>query len=201
MRSETTAPWVMAVPLSSAPVSTSAPPIVAAAPVLQPTPTLRRRLACLIYEGVLLFGVVMLTGLLYAGLFDQRHALQGQRGLQLFVVLALAVYFVGSWTQGRKTLPMKTWHIALLTTDGRPVTAGRALLRHALSWLWFLPALAVAQFAGIKGGWPVVGCLVAGMAFYASLTWLHPSRQFLHDLLSGTRLVDTRAPRTQPAPA
>ena len=182
-------------------MSTSAPLTSASAQLQQPAPALRRRLACLIYEGVLLFGVVMLTGLLYAGLFDQRHALQGQRGLQLFIVLALAVYFVGSWTQGRKTLPMKTWHIALLTTDGRPVSASRALLRYALSWLWFLPALAVAQLAGLQGGWPVVGCLVAGMAVYASLIWLHPSRQFLHDLLSGTRLVDTRAPRTQPVPA
>lgn len=187
-------------PLSSAPVNTSVLPPSGIVPTQLPAPGLRRRLACLVYEGVLLFGVVMLTGLLYAGLFDQRHALQGQRGLQFFVVVALGVYFVGCWTQGRKTLPMKTWHIALLTADGQSLGAGRALLRYALSWLWVLPALAIAQAAGIKGGWPVFACLVAGMAAYASLIWLHPSRQFLHDLLSGTRLVDTRAPRPASSP-
>ena len=53
------------------------------------TPGLVRRLAAFVYEGVLLFGVVMIAGYLYATLTQQRHALQGHSGLQgfLFVVL------------------------------------------------------------------------------------------------------------------
>ena len=157
-------------------------------------PPLRRRMACFVYEGVLMFGVVMLTGLLYAGLFQQRHALQGQRGLQLFVVVVLGLYFVTFWTRGRQTLPMKTWHIALVSAGGGPLGAGRAVARYAASWLWFLPALLVGHLTGIKGGWPLAGLIGAGVLAHAATIWLHPSRQFLHDRLCGTRLIDTRDP-------
>jgi uncharacterized RDD family membrane protein YckC len=156
-------------------------------------PPLRRRLACFLYEGVLLFGVVMLTGLLYAGLFQQRHALQGQLGLQLFVVLVLGMYFVAFWTRGRQTLPMKTWHIRLVTTEGGPVGPIRATARYLLSWIWFLPALLVAHLAGIKSTWELAALIAAGVLAYAALVWLHPSRQFWHDIACGTRLIDTRA--------
>ena len=155
-------------------------------------PPLVRRLLCLLYEGVLLFGVVMLAGLLYAGVTQQRHALQGQWGLRIFLVVVLGVYFVGFWTRGGQTLAMKTWHIRLIAADGLPVAAGRAGLRYLLSWLWFIPALAVVYVSGLTGTAAISGSVLAGMLAYAALAWLHPTRQFWHDIVSGTRLIDTR---------
>ena len=58
------------------------------------TPGVMRRLASFLYEGVLLFGVVMIAGYLYSSLTQQRHALQGQSGLQAFLFVVLAIYFV-----------------------------------------------------------------------------------------------------------
>ena len=157
-----------------------------------PVPGLSRRLACMLYEGVLLFGVVMVAGLLYGVVTQQRHALVGSTGLKIFLVLVLAAYFVYFWTRSGQTLAMLTWHIKLQTVLGQPVTPVRALCRFGLSWMWFLPALAISHFGGLKGGWPTTGALVVGVLAYAALTRLHPDRQYWHDAICGTRLVNWR---------
>lgn len=161
-----------------------------------PPPGLRRRLACLLYEGVLLFGVVMAAGLVYGLVTQQRHALVGSAGLKAFLVAVLATYFVYFWTRSGQTLAMLTWHIRLETVSGQLVTPIRALCRYALSWMWFLPALAAVHFAGLKGGWLTAGALLAGALTYAALTRLQPDRQYWHDAVCGTRLVSWR--RTSP---
>lgn len=157
-----------------------------------PPPGLLRRLASFLYEGVLLFGVVMVVGLLYAGITQQRHALVGQHGLQALLFVAIGAYFVGFWTRGGQTLAMKTWHIRLVSSTGAAVAPARAVWRYLLSWLWFVPALAVVRLSELRGGWPTLGVVLAGVLLYALLGRLHPSRQSPHDLLCGTRLVDCR---------
>lgn len=157
-------------------------------------PALPRRLACLLYEGVLLFGVVMAAGLVYGVATQQRHALRGHHGLQLFLFIVLGAYFVWFWSRSGQTLAMQTWHIRLLTQQGRPVTKLRALCRYLLAWLWFLPALATVYFAGLKSGAATFTALLAGALTYALLSRLHPQRQYWHDAVCGTRLVDWRPP-------
>ncbi|MGL6111408.1 MAG: RDD family protein [Rubrivivax sp.] len=153
------------------------------------TPGLRRRLACFVYEGVLLFGVLMLAGLVYGVLAQQRHALVGMHGLQVFVFLVLGTYFSWFWSHGGQTVAMKTWHIRLLTKDGQPVPAARAALRYALSWLWFLPALAWCYLADVRSGAVIALAATIGVLGYAALSRLNPQRQYWHDLLCGTRLA------------
>lgn len=167
------------------------------APEVVPPPMaagLWRRMACFVYEGVLLFGVLMAAGLVYGLLTRQTHALIGTLGLQVFVFAVLGVYFVGFWTRGGQTLAMQTWQIRLLTTQGRPVSWPRGLARYLLSWLWFMPALVALWASGLKGGLPVFSALLAGVCAYAALSWLHPQRQFWHDAVCGTCLVRWRPP-------
>lgn len=166
-----------------------------------PAPRLRRRLACFVYEGVLLFGVVMFAGLLYGLVTRQQHALVGTRGLQLSLFIVLGLYFVIFWTRGGQTLAMQTWHIRLLTRKGQPVGVPRAVARYVLAWLWFLPALLGLWLSGLKAGIPTVTALLAGVLAYAWLAWLHPQRQFWHDAVCGTRLVHWKpgpAPSNKP---
>lgn len=159
------------------------------------TPGVARRIACFLYEGVLLFGVVMIAGYLYSSLTQLRDPLQGATGLQAFLFVVLGIYFVWFWSHGGQTVAMKTWHIRVVAADGRPLTQARALARYIASWLWFLPALAGVHLSGLKGGAPVALALVAGVLVYGVLARLHPSRQYPHDMLCGTRLIDWRPAR------
>jgi len=144
-------------------------------------------MACWLYEGVLLFGVVMLAGLAFGLATNTRNALQHRHGLQAFVFVVLALYFMYFWRRGQ-TLPMKTWRIRITDRRGRPLSWARAALRYLLAWLWFVPPLAaMAPFALRKGQIAVL--LLGWVAIWALLSRFHPQRQFLHDALAGTRLV------------
>lgn len=149
-----------------------------------------RRMACFVYEGVLLFGVVMIAGYLYSSLTQQRHALVGLHGLQAFLFVVLGIYFVWFWSHGGQTVAMKTWRIRLVSAAGAPVSQARALARYILSWLWFLPALAFAYFAGLDSGGQIFALMLAGVLGYAALARLDPQRRYWHDVVCGTRLVD-----------
>ena len=175
----------------------AAPPVVStpAPAAALPVPSLRRRLAAFVYEGVLLFGVLMLSALAYGLVTQQRHALVGLHGLQAFIFAVLGLYFTWFWTHGGQTVAMKTWHIRLQRHDGQPVRAAQAWARYLLSWMWFLPALAVAYVGGLHSGRLVTLALLVNVLVYAGLTRLTPQRQYLHDLLVRTRLV-----QVQPVP-
>lgn len=152
-------------------------------------PGLARRMACLVYEALLLFGVIMGAGLVYALITDQRNALEGTLGLRVAVFVALGAYFMWFWTRHGQTLAMRTWKLKLVTETGRPVERGRALGRYVLSWVWVLPALAAIHFSGVTGGARTFFALCAGVLFYAALTYLRRDRQFWHDVICGTRVV------------
>lgn len=165
-------------------------------PATLPTPGLRRRLAAMLYEGVVLFGVLMVSGLLFSTLTNQRHALQGRVELQGFLFVMLGLYFAWFWIHSGQTVAMKTWHVRVVRADGRPLGWLNALARYVLSWLWFLPALGIAATLKVHSSGDYTLALLAGVIGYAALTRLLPDRQFLHDRLCGTRLVTWRpAPR------
>lgn len=160
----------------------------AAQPNLQ-APSLFKRLACWMYEGVLMFGVVFISGYLFSALTQTRHALDNRHALQLFLFVVFGIYFVWLWSKGQ-TLAMKTWHIRITDANGKPVTQARALLRYFLCYLWFLPALAVGYFTHAKG--PAMTVLLVGWVLvYGLLSRFHAQKQFLHDALAGTRLTES----------
>ena len=158
-----------------------------------PTPSVARRMASFLYEGVLLFGVIFAAGYVYAAVTQQRHALQGQTGLQLVVFIVLAIYFVTFWSRGGQTVAMRAWHVRLVAASGHAVTPLRALARYLLAWLWFAPALIAARLAGLHSASQILMLMVVGVAAFALLAFLHPQRQFLHDAVCGTRLVTWQA--------
>jgi uncharacterized RDD family membrane protein YckC len=149
-------------------------------------------MAAFVYEGVLLFGVLMMSGYLFSSLTQQRHALVGRHGLQGFLFVILGIYFVWFWSHGGQTVAMKAWHIRLVDHGGRPVSQGRAFARYLLSWLWFMPALLVLWLTKVPGPGASFAVMLAGAVAYVLIARLHPSRQFLHDVLCGTRLITWR---------
>ncbi|TFZ08448.1 RDD family protein [Ramlibacter humi] len=163
----------------------------APAPENLQAPPLARRMACWVYEGMLLFAVVFIAGWLFSTLGQVRSGMDSRRHLlQAFLFVIFGIYFGWFWSRGQ-TLAMKTWGIRVVDRDGRPLTQGRALLRYLCSWLWFLPALMALGPMHLAVGEMVV--LIAGwVAMWALLSRFHPQRQFWHDALAGTRLVGAR---------
>lgn len=165
----------------------------AAQPASPRAPALRRRLLCMMYESIILFGIVFTTGYLFGTLTQQRNGLTHHNVLMGVVALVVAVYFVWFWTHGGQTLPMKTWHLRIVDRNLQPLSASRALARYLLAWLWFLPPLALHPLLG----WNIPHTLLAlggWVVLWAGAQRLDPQRQFLHDRLAGTRLIASPAP-------
>ena len=64
-------------------------------------PSLSRRMACWLYEGMLLFGVVFIAGYLFSTLSQTRNALDNRNALQAFIFLVLGIYFSWFWSKGQ----------------------------------------------------------------------------------------------------
>jgi len=152
-----------------------------------------RRYAALSYEALLLAAVILLAGFLT--LPATRGAYAG--GLALpplparvfsacLVFSAMGLYCIGFWTGGRRTLAMKTWRLALVRGDGRPVDTKTAVVRYLCAWIG--PAASLAAYAALQ---PANLGAHAAWLLPVGYLWpiLDPDRQFLHDRLAGTRIV------------
>jgi uncharacterized RDD family membrane protein YckC len=158
------------------------------------TPSLARRMACFVYEGLILFGIGLIPGAigaLFVALTGHQHPLQSDAALRVITFTIYAVYFTWFWSVRGQTLPMQTWHIRVVTAAGQPLTQARALLRFFASCAWFAPAALLAAVNGWTR-WQGLAAIGVGVVAYALLALLHPQRQFWHDALCGTRLVQER---------
>lgn len=142
----------------------------------------------MVYESVLVFGVVFIAGYLFSTLTQQRSGLTHHNVLMVWIGLVLAVYFIYFWTHGGQTLPMKTWHLKVVGGSGDAISLHRAVLRFCLAWLWVLPPLALHPLFGLSIP-ATLWILAAWAVLWALAVFAHPSRQFLHDRLAGTRVV------------
>ncbi|WP_100410758.1 RDD family protein [Acidovorax sp. 69] len=182
--------------MSASPPSPTPPVDASTTPSAWPgvtTPNLGRRMACWLYEGMLMFGVVFIAGYLFGTLSQTRNAMDNRHALQAFLFVVFGIYFTWFWAKGQ-TLAQKTWHIRVVGKSGQPITQGRALLRYVLSWLWFLPPLAAVAPFSLSGGESAV-IVLGWVAVWALLSRFHPEQQFWHDALAGTRLVHFELPK------
>jgi len=159
-------------------------------------PSLKRRMASFVYEGLLLFGIGLIPGAigaLFVALTGHQHPLQSDSALRVITLVIYAVYFSWFWSKRGQTLAMQTWHIRVVTAQGRPLSQRRALMRFAAACGWFAPAALIATL-NHWSRWQGLGAMAVGVVAYALLALLHPQRQFWHDALCGTRLIDARPP-------
>lgn len=129
--------------------------------------SLGRRIASMAYESLLLLGVLSIFFLLPHVILGigVNIALPGWM-LIIHVFILLGSYFVWYWQHGGQTLAMQTWKIQISTPSGAKPSLARLILRYVLSW-------------------PSLGCLGVGLLW----ALIDPDRQFLHDRLTGTRLI------------
>jgi uncharacterized RDD family membrane protein YckC len=169
---------------------------VHAKPATLPRAGLPVRLCAAMYEALLASALIFITGFLMLPLVSPGRAATATQLTQpplparvaLFCVLfsVLALYFVWSWTGGRRTLPMKTWRMRIAMPDGTRPAARAALLRYLAAWIG--PALAIGAYALLRErGAGFLALIVLALNFIWA--FVDRDRQFLHDRLAGTRIV------------
>lgn len=178
---------------SSPPVQGGLSAETCAARAQGPAPSLLRRLAAFTYEGIIQFAVIGIPGAVYTVATHQTNESQGRSGIQSVLFLISALYFLWFWTHGGQTLPMRSWQLRLVSKQGGPVTLKPALVRFMFAWLWFIPPFLAMWLLNWPSRWSIYSSVFFGwLALYALLSKLLPQQQFLHDVISGTRLIDNR---------
>jgi uncharacterized RDD family membrane protein YckC len=164
---------------------------------LDPAPAgIARRLAASLYEILLLGALAVVIGLLLLPVLgtDADHAggtlvlpRPGARAVLFACLFAVfGAYCICLWSGGRRTLPMRTWGLALRTTAGATVSLKRAAVRYVAGWI--APACAIAGYLALRPYGHRRWALVLLAVNYA-WAWVDWDRRFLHDRLAGTRLV------------
>lgn len=150
------------------------------------------RLAAMVYEGVLLFGVVFIVSYALLAALGWTYPLRPIQRLVLQSVLFLVVgaYFVYQWSRTGQTLAMKSWQLRLVANGGPPnlVTAS---VRYVLAWHLVLPG---AVWTALYGGRVVFDLVAFLLGFVALLipAAFDADRRLLHDRITSTRVVRER---------
>lgn len=125
--------------------------------------SLMRRLACILYESLLLIAIAaaaILLFLLVVG--DATHAPR-RYFLQAYLWVIFGGYFVWCWHKSGQTLAMQTWRIRLVHQNGHTLSYAQACQRYVLATLFF------------------------GAGFIWAI--FDREGQFLHDRLTGSKLM------------
>lgn len=130
------------------------------------SPNLRRRLVCLLYEGLVVFSILLIGFLLPQIVLSGFDLGVGPKGLWIHVGILLMLYFVWCWLKGGQTLPMKTWKLRVVSDNGSPLRPLQAVLRYLAAW----PSI-----------------LLLGIGIFWAL--VDKDKQFLHDRIAGTRIT------------
>ena len=128
--------------------------------------SLFKRIACLLYESMLVFAILFVAGIIYRALLGDPHTDFEQHLFFMYSWIIAGFYFVFCWAKSGQTLAMQTWRIKLIGLDGKPLSLGQAVRRYV-----------IASFSL--------------MFFGFGFLWAIFDREglYLHDRFSGGRLV------------
>jgi uncharacterized RDD family membrane protein YckC len=134
---------------------------------LPETPGIARRLLSMLYESLLLFGVIVAGFLPPYFLLGVLAQILTPHWLKwIHFILLLMLYYVWFWLHGGQTLALKTWKMKITDRSGGPLRPTQAVLRYLAAW----PSL-----------------LCGGIGIFWAL--FDRDRQFLHDRIADTRII------------
>lgn len=131
-------------------------------PISLHTPSLPRRLACMLYDALLLIAVLFIAVFAFSTLLSFKGTGPLLPLFQIYIVIVISAYYFYFWRNSGQTLAMKTWRIKLISANGAPLSYAQCALR------LFVASLTLPLF------------------FWALFDH---DNQFLHDRIAGTRLV------------
>ena len=152
-------------------------------------------MASFVYEGLILFGLGLIPGVVGAAVMATAGRLApeaAEAAVRGFAFAFYGLYFVWFWVRRGQTLPMQTWNIRLQIQQGGLLRPARAFARYLACWVWIAPPALLGALLHWPPG-PTLATVGIWIVVYAALSRLHPERQFWHDALCGTRLVVAEA--------
>lgn len=166
-----------------------------------PTPCpvgLIRRLATIVYETLLLGGVLVVASVPVTVPLDitPTHPL-----FLLFIayVYGVSFFYLGwFWVQGRQSLAMRAWEIRVERLDGTPLGWRDAAVRYAGA-LPYWGLIVLAWQSQQNGAIVVAAALWAALGIALTMTAIDPQKRMLQDYLSRTRLVRAERDSAQTA--
>ena len=146
-------------------------------------PKFRRRLLSLTYESFLLLAVLMIAGVIFHLVIRDTEAVYFMPLFQFYLLVVMGTYFIWFWTHGGQTLAMQTWKMRVVNAEGNKLEIKQAIVRYLL-------AVSIVLLFTVAG---VLLLGVAGVLFFCvGFMWalFDRDKQFLHDRLAGTRIVE-----------
>ncbi len=161
-------------------------------PTRQTTPPLvglPRRLAAIVYDGLLLAGILFGATALALGVavaivggaaFKAHNPLVGNPFFSTYLLLVCFFFYGGFWIHGGQTLGMRAWRLRVRRCDGQGISWWQALLRFLIGSLWLVPTVYLHRVLELGIGLS----LTAGLSSLLLLVALR-----LPDRFSDTELV------------
>ena len=135
------------------------------------TPGIPRLLAAMLYDLILLFGILLLATTLVViplHISYDSTTLDGNILIlfQLYLVAVIVIFYTWFWSHGGQTLGMRTWKFKVVSQSGEPLSLLHACKRLLLALLTLAPA---------------------GLGLWWKL--FDRDKQTLYDRLAGSRLI------------
>lgn len=115
-----------------------------------PLASLPRRIAALLYDALLLTGVLFVATALAMGLevivlgseqVKLHDPLRGNPWFSSYLFFVCFFFYAGFWTHGGQTLGLRAWRLRVQRRDGQGISWTQALLRFLTGGSWLLPIL------------------------------------------------------------
>lgn len=133
------------------------------------TPRFWRRTLSLLYEFLLLLAIWFIASFIFHLVFRDTSTVYFRPLFQFYLLFVAGIYFIWFWTHGGQTLAMQTWKMRVTTVDGNRLSTRQAITRYLFA--------------------------VIGISFFGfGILWalFDRDRQYLHDRLAGTRIVNVK---------
>ena len=86
-----------------------------------------RRLMSMLYESLMLIAVLFIASFIFHLIFRDTSSILFRPAFQLYLLLIAGIYFIWFWTHGGQTLPMQTWKLRVISSDGQRLYLKQAL--------------------------------------------------------------------------
>jgi uncharacterized RDD family membrane protein YckC len=97
------------------------------------TISLFKRIACMLYESILVFAILFVAGIIYRAVLGDPHTDFEQHLFFIYSWVIAGFYFVFCWVKSGQTLAMQTWRIQLLGFNGKPLSLEQAVKRYVIA--------------------------------------------------------------------